>query len=170
MVFFCTLHRGHISSEDFELQNVDANLEGTTLERGCGQQSMCPASPPRFRTQDGTCNNPDPSKSTWGAAATPMERLLPPSYEDGIWEPRTYSVDGSRLTNPRTISRSLLADVDRPHSTYNLLFMQFGQWITHDVTQSGSITHGKIICTSIGSSKNYEKFFCSRWRAGVLLL
>lgn len=146
-LYFGNLHREHISAEDFELQNIDANLEGTALQRGCGQQANCPASPPRFRTQDGTCNNPDPSKSTWGAAGTPMERLLPPSYEDGIWEPRTYSVDGSHLTNARTISRILLADVDRPHSTYNLLFMQFGQWITHDVTQSASITNGKIICT-----------------------
>lgn len=47
---------------------------------------------------------------------------------------------GGPLSNPRTISRLLIQDADRPHSTLNLLFMQFGQFLTHDVTQSASIT------------------------------
>lgn len=47
---------------------------------------------------------------------------------------------GTPLTNPRTISRELLEDVDRQHPELNLLFMQFGQLITHDVTQSAMIT------------------------------
>lgn len=50
------------------------------------------------------------------------------------------SVTGAPLPNPRTVSRLLLVDVDRPHPTINLLLMQFGQFITHDVTQSASVT------------------------------
>lgn len=50
------------------------------------------------------------------------------------------SVTGAPLTNARTISRTLIHDADRPHPTLNLLFMQFGQMLTHDVTQSASIT------------------------------
>lgn len=50
------------------------------------------------------------------------------------------SVTGAPLPNARTISRSLLADVDRPHATLNLLLMQFGQFLTHDVTLSASVT------------------------------
>lgn len=73
-----------------------------------------------------------------------MERILPPAYEDGIWEPRHLSVTGSVLTNARTISREFLRDVDRPHPANNLLFMQFGQFIVHDVTHSSSIRTGKF--------------------------
>lgn len=134
-----------MSAEDFELRQVDANFEGTALANTCSPRIPCPATSPRYRTQDGVCNNPDPSKSSWGAAGSPMERLLPPSYEDGIWDPRRHSVDGSPLTNPRTISRELIQDIDRPHPLYNLLFMQFGQFITHDVTQSASITNGERV-------------------------
>lgn len=133
--------RENIPSSEFELNQVDVDLFGTPLERGCRHQPQCPPSSPKYRSQDGICNNP--VHSTWGATGSPMSRLLPPSYEDGIWEPRTYAVDGGRLPNARTASRELLDDVDRPHATYNLLMMQFGQFLTHDVSQSSSITTGK---------------------------
>lgn len=118
-------------------------FSGTPLEKTCDQFVPCPPSPSRYQTQDGRCNHPDPAKATWGAAGSPMERLLPPSYQDGVWEPRSLSVDGTPLTNPRTISRFLLSDADRPHPVINLLFMQFGQFMSHDVTQSASITTSK---------------------------
>lgn len=135
--------REHVSEEDFQLGEVHAFLDGTPLESTCDQFPVCPAEASRYRTQDGKCNNPDPRKGSWGAAGSPMERLLPPSYTDGIWAPRTISVDGSPLKNSRSISRFLIKDNDRPHPMLNLLFMQFGQLITHDVTQSASITKGK---------------------------
>lgn len=122
-----------------------ASLQGTSMESGCNQPVACPASPSKYRSMDGSCNNADPAKSSWGASNSGMERLLPPSYEDGIWEPRSLAYDGSPLTNPRTISRELLIDTDRPHPLYNLLLMQFGQFITHDVSQSSSITTGTAI-------------------------
>lgn len=68
---------------------------------------------------------------------------MPPVYEDGVWAPRVTATDGSRLTNSRIISRILFEDVNRPHPRYNLLVMQFGQFMSHDVTQSASITLGK---------------------------
>lgn len=52
---------------------------------------------------------------------------------------RLTSVTGAPLTNPRTISRTLIKDADRPHPSLNLLFMQFGQFLTHDVSLSSSI-------------------------------
>lgn len=68
---------------------------------------------------------------------------------------RSHSnVDGSHLSNPRTISRTLFNDVDRPHPNYNLLFMQFGQFITHDVTRSSSIT-------TCMYSKIFFNYFCN---------
>lgn len=63
---------------------------------------------------------------------------------------------GTPLTNARTISRELLVDADRQHPELNLLFMQFGQLITHDVTQASTITtsDAKSIncCADDGSS------------------
>lgn len=63
---------------------------------------------------------------------------------------------GKPLTNARTISRELLIDADRQHPELNLLFMQFGQLITHDVTQASMITtsDAKSIncCADDGSS------------------
>jgi peroxidase len=91
----------------------------------------------KYRKEDGTCNNE--LKSLWGSAGFPMEKLVTPAYEDGIWAPRLKGKDGSLLASPRAISQTLFSDVDRPHPKYNLLLMQFGQWIAHDVTQSSSI-------------------------------
>lgn len=41
----------------------------------------CPSASRWFRTADGTCNN---SEHPWrGSAMLPMQRFLPPVYEDG---------------------------------------------------------------------------------------
>lgn len=159
--------REHVSGEDFELGAVREALEGTPLENTCDQLPFCPQASGRYRFQDGKCNNPDPRRGNWGAAASPMQRLMPPSYNDGIWEPRTRSVDGSPLTGARTVSRKLIVDADRPHARLNLFFMQFGQFLTHDVSQSSSVTtsDGKSVrcCTKDGSSllpKEFLHFAC----------
>lgn len=133
----------NIPQEDFELGEVNAFLDGTLLENTCDQSPPCPPEAGRYRSQDGKCNNPEPSRGAWGSAGAPMERLLPPSYNDAIWQARTLSVDGTPLTPARAISNFLIQDSDRPHSRLNLLFMQMGQLITHDVSQSSSIKTGE---------------------------
>lgn len=41
----------------------------------------CPAASRRYRTADGTCNN---FNKPWrGSALLPMQRFLPPAYDDG---------------------------------------------------------------------------------------
>lgn len=159
--------REHIANEDFVLGAVREALEGTALENTCDQLPFCLPIAGRYRNPDGKCNNPDPLKGNWGAAGSPMQRLLPPSYADGIWEPRTRSVDGSPLPSARTVSRKLIVDANRPHQRLNLFFMQFGQFLTHDVSQSSSITttDGKSVrcCTKDGSSilpKEFLHFAC----------
>lgn len=110
----------------------------------------CVTSPPchakllgfRYRAIDGVCNNPN--VGAWGAAKQPMERLVPPAYEDGVWAPRVHAVDGSLLVSPRAISATLFPDIDRPHPQLNLLTMQFGQFLSHDITQSGSTLRCKF--------------------------
>lgn len=148
------LFRQNIPTEDFQYESIDGGFEGTSLENNCENRQSCTHSS-KFRTMDGSCNNLDPQKTLWGAAGHPMERLLPPAYEDGIWLPRIHSVDGSLLTSPRIISRNIFDDINRPHSKYNLLLMQFGQFISHDVTQTSShkLSDGKDIscCSEDGS-------------------
>ncbi|XP_059614078.1 chorion peroxidase [Phlebotomus argentipes] len=132
--------REAISVRDFQLNNFDGAL-APSLQRDCeSQDAPCPSRPRRYRLSDGTCNNPLPGRTSWAAAGTPHERLLPPAYVDGIWEPRLVSATGQPLPSTRDISRFVFPDVDRPHATYNLLVMQFGQFISHDVTMTASVT------------------------------
>lgn len=133
-----------LSLEESQLNHFEVHLSGSPLEKTCLTPPSCPAKPFRYRTYDGTCNHHGQGKQTWGAAKTPMERLLPPAYEDGIWTPRVHTSDGSKLNSPRTISRTLFPDVDRPHPFLNLMVMQFGQFLSHDFTQSSSITLRKF--------------------------
>lgn len=94
----------------------------------------------RYRTYDGMCNNPVPERVAWGSAEYPFERLLAPAYDDGVWAPRSRSVTGNWLPSARTISTVLFPDVDRQDPQLNILFMQMGQFITHDIAQSQPIT------------------------------
>lgn len=128
-----------IPIEEFETNNVDVHFGSSALGQHCQKPPQCKKGS-RYRNHDGSCNNPLSHRAHWGAAGQPMERLLSPMYEDGIWLPRLHSsVDRSPLTSPREISRNLFTDIDKKHPKYNLLVMQFGQFIAHDITQSASI-------------------------------
>lgn len=130
----------HLTIEESQLNNFEQNFLDSPMEKTCLKVPNCPTEQSRYRTFDGSCNH-GIGRQTWGAAMTPMERLLPPAYEDGIWSPRLHSVDGSKLQSARRISQTLYPDVDRPHPFLNLMVMQFGQFLSHDITQSSSITH-----------------------------
>uniref|UniRef100_A0A1I8PRJ4 Chorion peroxidase n=1 Tax=Stomoxys calcitrans TaxID=35570 RepID=A0A1I8PRJ4_STOCA len=129
----------HIPLDDIITNNIDVDFMQTPLEQLCHPTRPCLNPRAKYRSFDGNCNNVLPHRSHWGAAGQPMERLLPPAYEDGIWTPRIHAKDGSLLTGAREISRILLGDADRPHPVYNLFLMQFGQFIAHDVTQSATV-------------------------------
>lgn len=131
--------------EESQLNNFDVHLSGSPLEKTCLPRPLCASRPSRYRTFDGSCNHGS-GKETWGASKTPMERLLPPAYEDGIWSPRMTASDGTKLKSPRAISQVVFPDHDRPHPTHNLMAMQFGQFLSHDFTQSSSITTRKLLC------------------------
>ncbi|KAJ8718792.1 hypothetical protein PYW07_016348 [Mythimna separata] len=96
----------------------------------CPPQPSCSALN-RYRSIGGECNNP--SSSTWGAVLTGFERLLPPNYSDGTWAMRTAK-SGAPLPSARTVSSALLLDGSHPSSTHNMMFMQFGQFIAHDIS------------------------------------
>ena len=131
--------------EDAQLNNYHVSYERTSLGKRCVPGPPCRVLHSKYRSIDGRCNNPLPGRSMWGAAGTAMERLLPPAYMDGIWAPRELSVSGMKLKSPRTISRTVFLDINAPHPKLNLLVMQFGQFMTHDITRSSSIRLRKNI-------------------------
>jgi peroxidase len=122
-----------LTDETNQIEPIVGTLQGTGT---CIENPPCKYSK-KYRTEDGTCNNE--LKSLWGSAGYPMERLLPPAYEDGVWAPRLRGHNKALLPSPRVVSLSLCPDVHRAHDKYNLMVMQFGQFVAHDVTQSSSI-------------------------------
>ena len=84
-----------------------------------------------YRTLDGSCNN---LRNPWlGKADTPYKRVLRPAYADGISEPRV-SIDGTELPNPRELTCGLHNEKYEIEPFVNHIFMQWGQWVNHDVT------------------------------------
>lgn len=86
----------------------------------------------KFRSVDGTCNNLD--NPIVGAAFSPYIRLLPSAYDDGV----NALVDSMfrRRPNPREVSMFLLSTSTAIHSQSNSMLMQFGQFVSHDITKN----------------------------------
>ncbi|XP_013137630.1 PREDICTED: chorion peroxidase [Papilio polytes] len=118
----------------------------------CPPLPNCPPTESRYRTLGGQCNNV--KYPSWGATNTAFERLLPPDYSDGIWALRK-SLSGLPLPSARTVSHRLLVDANNPSRTHNLMFMQFGQFIAHDISAGVVYTAGdnKPISCCIGDGK-----------------
>ncbi|CDW54501.1 animal hem peroxidase family protein; animal haem peroxidase family protein [Trichuris trichiura] len=86
-----------------------------------------------YRTMDGTCNNL--RNPLWGAAGTAFQRILPPVYEDGIGSP--VSSHTKDRPSAREATRFLLSSPQLVTSgKWNMLLMQFGQFIVHDTSRT----------------------------------
>ncbi|KAA0189935.1 Heme binding peroxidase-like 3 [Hyalella azteca] len=81
-------------------------------------------SPSRFRTLDGTCNNPDQPR--WGAANTPFLRLLPAWYRDG---------DGADLPSAARISRVAHSGSAVSHAHTSLLVPVWAHYLSQDLSR-----------------------------------
>lgn len=79
---------------------------------------------------------------------TAYSRLLPPVYQDGIWAPRVSEANGQPLNSPRLISTTLIVDNDIPNEDYTLMLMQFGQFLSHEITQSFDTSYGGFLMIS----------------------
>lgn len=117
--------------------------------RTCGPTPACPGRGERFRRIDGACNNL--KFPSWGMPLTPYARLLPPSYGDGIWSPRV-SRNGKHLPSARWISSVIFEEEDFPSLNYTLMVMQFGQFLSHDITQSIDASFRKLFFFSFSFS------------------
>ncbi|CAG0896777.1 unnamed protein product [Cyprideis torosa] len=85
----------------------------------------------RYRTIDGLCNNG--AVWTWGATMTAMRRVLPSAYRDHHEEPRGGHPSSS-LPSAREISLLVHPDQNVQHPQITLMFMQFGQFMDHDIS------------------------------------
>uniref|UniRef100_A0A0K0FH87 peroxidase n=1 Tax=Strongyloides venezuelensis TaxID=75913 RepID=A0A0K0FH87_STRVS len=87
-----------------------------------------------YRTLDGTCNNLDnPLK---GAAFKQYLRLLPPEYEGGSMGEPVDSITPKR-PSARDACRLLLSSNQVvSHDSFNTLMMQFGQFLSHDMSKT----------------------------------
>lgn len=95
----------------------------------------------KHRTADGTCNNL--ANPTYGAAGTPLRRLIPARYDDGISRPRGFLqnqrapfVNGpfeAPYPSPRVVSLGIVGDREVDDTMHSLILMQWGQFIDHDL-------------------------------------
>lgn len=133
---------GNFRQDDFSenLQNIDlksfngGSISPITLEPQCEDFTLAcdPTSP--FRSLAGHCNNL--RNPGLGQSLTTFARLLPSVYEDGVSRPRTTSITGAPLANPRTISSLIHPDISNLHSRYSLMVMQYAQFLDHDLTMT----------------------------------
>ncbi|XP_055548421.1 chorion peroxidase-like [Wyeomyia smithii] len=116
----------------------------------------CRDEPPRYRRFDGRCNNIGPGRSLWGSAGYPMERVLPPAYGDRVASPRTLSRSGMLLPSARKISAHLFDDVHVPDMQLNVLMMQFGLFIVHDITKNKPAAEKVDCCIHGGQHTSFQ--------------
>lgn len=127
---------------------TEQEVERIHGESGCHQTVVLPTScdtPEQrdHRTPDGTCNNL--ASPTWGAANTPLRRLIPARYDDGVSRGRGFlqsqgsslfdgGVFGSPNPSPRVVSTKIIEDRDEEDSRHTHILMQWGQFLDHDMT------------------------------------
>ena len=123
-----------------ELSHIQEELDAYCREPIPTPDCTEAASSP-FRTFDGTCNNID--NPLWGASFTPVGRLLPAQYEDGVQQPRGYFqardkdlLHRDAFDPPNPSARQVVGKVhpDRPidDPLHTHMMMQWGQFLDHD--------------------------------------
>ena len=112
-------------------------------ESGCRQTVVNPTNCDTseqlyYRTPDGTCNNL--ASPTWGAANTPLRRLIAERYDDGVSRGRGFlqsqgsslfdgGVFGSPNPSPRVVSLRIVKDREIEDYGHTHLLMQWGHAI-----------------------------------------
>ncbi|XP_042222226.1 peroxidase-like [Homarus americanus] len=118
----------------------------------CREVPVACNSSARYRSISGRCNNL--LYPHLGSPGQPMPRVLPPVYDAGLM--RTRSAVGGLLPNPREVSLVVREAPTGPPTSHNLLFMQIGQFIDHDLALISIITGAD------STPKKCEA--CSMWR------
>lgn len=126
--------RFRLSPEEMAYGLSQFDLYDTAYERYCPRVPQCNPRQ-RYRTIDGSCNNL--ANPLWGQSNTQYSRVLPPRYGDGISEFRR-SVSGGPLPLSRVLSTEVLTTSSKADEKVNVMFMQWGQFVDHDLTLGSS--------------------------------
>ncbi|GMT15570.1 hypothetical protein PFISCL1PPCAC_6867, partial [Pristionchus fissidentatus] len=89
-----------------------------------------------FRSISGWCNHDDTPNRGMGSTMGFIRRFMGAAkYDDGFNSVRRLSANGGQLPSARAISNKILAEGAIPafDPLYNHMFMQYGQWIAHDL-------------------------------------
>ncbi|XP_057668036.1 chorion peroxidase isoform X1 [Diorhabda carinulata] len=152
--FVRSIFREGISNLELELGMFEQDLRSTPLGYACLQKPICPARDEKYRRIDGSCNNR--YNTLWGATRTSFSRLLAPSYSDGVWSPRRSALAGHSLPSPRLVTTVVFNEKEAVNREFTLLVMQFGQFISHDLSHAVVTTYsnGSAIscCTKDGKT------------------
>ncbi|RZC43164.1 chorion peroxidase-like, partial [Asbolus verrucosus] len=121
--------------ENVSRQSAGFQFDTRLLQEECPLRGLprCLSAARRYRTADGTCNN---FNKPWrGSSFLPMQRFLPPVYEDGIQEVRRSEFN-RKLPSAREVSIKIHRDKNLELPTVNLMFMQWGQLMDHDLVST----------------------------------
>merc|ERR1719431_1595397 len=114
----------------------------------------------RYRTFNGRCNNLFSPNN--GMAGTVFQRMLHSNYQDGISSPRSRTVRGSFLPNPRTVSQNIHTSQVTPDTQFTLAMMQWGQFIDHDLALTPiprGYNNSIIDCKSCSSAADHPSCY-----------
>lgn len=114
----------------------------TSTYQRLGKSHMKQCAQSKYRTIDGFCNNL--IHPYWGKANICHIRLLQPDYADGISAPRSSYDMHYPLPNPRAISNIIHRNVPL-EGLYNLMKMQWGQFINHDITNTALSSYDGLV-------------------------
>ncbi|KAL3076471.1 hypothetical protein niasHT_039960 [Heterodera trifolii] len=131
--------RRTISTTDVRISNGAFGCVPTQTATNC-KKNLCYHL--KFRSFDGTCNNLE--KPLRGAAFMPFARLKPSIYDDNLGAP-VASLNRLRPSS-REASRLMLSSASEIPVRWNALFMQWGQFIAHDVAKTTMLNNQ--ICAS----------------------
>lgn len=116
-----------IPIKEIDLRNFVNNQGSMGPSFQCGMSDEvlpCDSNNP-FRTYSGWCNNL--RNPGFGKSVITFDRMLPPSYEDGISRPRSTSYLRRPLPSPRRISSYVHVDVSHLSNRHTLMLMQYGK-------------------------------------------
>ncbi|XP_068792535.1 thyroid peroxidase [Struthio camelus] len=146
-----TLHPTDLFSAD--LLTMIANISGCLpymLPPKC--PNNCLAN--KYRLITGACNNREHPR--WGASNMALARWLPPSYEDGLSQPRGWNpsalYNGVQLPLVREVTRKVIHASNEAVTEDNLysdIIMVWGQYIDHDIAFTPQSTSRTAFLTGV---------------------
>ena len=86
----------------------------------------------RYRSASGQCNNlRHPLR---GKSLSKQIRLFKNTFEDGVFSPREFGINGEKLPNARLVSERTMDSKSTETDDHTLSVMQMAQFVDHDLT------------------------------------